>query len=230
MPRPAHWISPSLSENGTRMPLKLYFHPLSSFCQKVLIALYENDTAFEPISSISSIQRRRGVQGDVADGQDAGSARQSSDRTSPELSIVIEYLDQYYPGRRGSFQRIPTRLQTRMCDRFFDHYVQEPMRKIVAENCARRARAIRSACKQAKAQLRTAYDLIEQTCGQDLGDGRRLHVGRLRRRARALLCQQGRAFRERTRTIGLFRSADGARVLRARAQGSGALFRPLPLG
>ena len=29
------------------MSLKLYFHPLSSFCQKVLIALYENDTPFE---------------------------------------------------------------------------------------------------------------------------------------------------------------------------------------
>ena len=30
------------------MSLKLYFHPLSSFCWKVLIALYENDTPFEP--------------------------------------------------------------------------------------------------------------------------------------------------------------------------------------
>ena len=30
------------------MPLTLYFHPLSSFCQKTLIALYENDTPFEP--------------------------------------------------------------------------------------------------------------------------------------------------------------------------------------
>ena len=29
------------------MSLKLYFHPLSSFCQKVLIALYENETPFE---------------------------------------------------------------------------------------------------------------------------------------------------------------------------------------
>ncbi len=29
------------------MSLRLYFHPLSSFCQKVLIALYENDTPFE---------------------------------------------------------------------------------------------------------------------------------------------------------------------------------------
>ena len=29
------------------MSLTLYFHPLSSYCQKVLVALYENDTPFE---------------------------------------------------------------------------------------------------------------------------------------------------------------------------------------
>ena len=29
-------------------PLTLYFHPLSSYCQKVLMALYENDTPFTP--------------------------------------------------------------------------------------------------------------------------------------------------------------------------------------
>jgi glutathione S-transferase len=28
------------------MPLMLYAHPFSSYCQKVLIALYENDTGF----------------------------------------------------------------------------------------------------------------------------------------------------------------------------------------
>jgi glutathione S-transferase len=28
------------------MPLKLYYHPLSSYCHKVLIALYENATPF----------------------------------------------------------------------------------------------------------------------------------------------------------------------------------------
>lgn len=29
------------------MTLTLHFHPLSSFCQKVLVALYENETPFE---------------------------------------------------------------------------------------------------------------------------------------------------------------------------------------
>jgi len=31
------------------MALKLYFHPLASFCHKALIALYENRIAFERI-------------------------------------------------------------------------------------------------------------------------------------------------------------------------------------
>jgi len=31
------------------MSLKLYFHPLASFCHKALIALYENGIPFEPI-------------------------------------------------------------------------------------------------------------------------------------------------------------------------------------
>src|SRR5260370_1412945 len=30
------------------MSLKLYLHPLASYCQKALIAFYENDTPFEP--------------------------------------------------------------------------------------------------------------------------------------------------------------------------------------
>ena len=32
--------------DAASMALKLYYHPLSSFCHKVLIALYENDTPF----------------------------------------------------------------------------------------------------------------------------------------------------------------------------------------
>ncbi|NVN85189.1 MAG: glutathione S-transferase family protein [Rhodopseudomonas sp.] len=32
------------------MSLRLYYHPLSSFCWKVLIALYENETPFTPVA------------------------------------------------------------------------------------------------------------------------------------------------------------------------------------
>ena len=40
------------------MSLTFYFHPLSSFCQKALIALYENDTRSCLISSISATRLR----------------------------------------------------------------------------------------------------------------------------------------------------------------------------
>lgn len=32
------------------MTLKLFFHPLASFCHKALIALYENNIPFEGVS------------------------------------------------------------------------------------------------------------------------------------------------------------------------------------
>src|SRR5690606_14766809 len=37
-----------ISRETAAMVLRLYYHPFASFCQKVLIALYENGTAFEP--------------------------------------------------------------------------------------------------------------------------------------------------------------------------------------
>ena len=52
------------------MSLKLYFHPFSSFCQKVLIAFYENDIPFEPhIVDLTNEGLPRGVQEDLADRQ-----------------------------------------------------------------------------------------------------------------------------------------------------------------
>ena len=40
--------------------MQLYAHPFSSYCQKALIALYENDIAFEAFGKYS-IQREQGT-------------------------------------------------------------------------------------------------------------------------------------------------------------------------
>src|SRR4029453_2454330 len=81
------------------MSLKLYFHPLASFCQKVLIALYENDTPFEPHfvdfgdeASSSAFRKLWPV------GKMPVRRGEPRDRTIPESSIIIEYLAQHYPG------------------------------------------------------------------------------------------------------------------------------------
>jgi glutathione S-transferase len=146
------------------MPLKLYFHPLASFCHKVLIAFYENDIAFEAVIV------------DLADETSSAAFRavwpmakmpvlrdDRRDRTVAESTIVIEYLDAYYPGATRFLPADPDRAwQTRMWDRFFDHYVQEPMQKIVTDRLRPPGKNDAHGVEQAKAQLQQAYAVIER--------------------------------------------------------------------
>ena len=79
------------------MSLVLHFHPLSSYCHKVLIGLYERGTPFEArVVDFSQPQAREQFEALwptakiplLVDG----------DRAVPETSIQLEYLDAHYPG------------------------------------------------------------------------------------------------------------------------------------
>lgn len=148
------------------MTLTLHYHPLSSYCHKVLIALYELDLPFEA----------RLV--DLGDPAVRDAFRKlwptakmplltDDDKVIPETSIIIEYLDARHPAPR---QLLPedgdTSLEVRLWDRLFDQYVMTPMQAIVADRL--RAPADRDPVGVAAA-LRTlamAYDLIEQRKSQ----------------------------------------------------------------
>ena len=129
------------------MSLKLYFHPLSSFCQKVLIALYENDIPFEPhiVDFADEVSRAEFLKvwpiGKFPVLRDDG-----RDRTIPETSIIIEYLGLHYPGGMRLLPEDADRaLQVRLWGRFYDLHVNEPMRGSWRTAYARRPSAIRSA-------------------------------------------------------------------------------------
>ncbi|QSX77914.1 glutathione S-transferase family protein [Agrilutibacter solisilvae] len=138
----------------------LYAHPFSSYCQKVLTALYENGTPFtyrnlEDAGASSELaalwpMKRFPV---LVDG----------DHTVLEASCIIEHLDLHYPG--------PTRLvpadakaalEVRMMDRFFDNYISTPQQKVVADSL--RPAAVRDAygTAEARAMLDTAYAWLDQ--------------------------------------------------------------------
>ena len=81
------------------MSLTLYYHPLASFCHKVLIALYERGIAFE----------KRFV--DLANEEDRDALEavwplrkfpvihdSIRNRDVAETSIIIEYLDLHFDG------------------------------------------------------------------------------------------------------------------------------------
>src|SRR5262249_578677 len=118
------------------MSLNPYFHPFSSFCPKALVALYENDTPFEPhIVDLGDEKSSAAFKRIWPIGKFPVLRDEAMDRTIPESTIIIEYLAQHYPGKT---QLIPGDLdlawQTRMRDRFYDLYVNVPMGKIVTDN------------------------------------------------------------------------------------------------
>jgi glutathione S-transferase len=146
------------------MSLKLYFHPLSSFCQKALIALYENDTPFEPhIVDLADEASRDELTKIWPPGKFPVLRDEAKDRTIPESSIIIEYLAQHYPGRT---QLVPAGAdlarQTRLRDRFFDLYVNVPMQKVVTDRLRPAGRSDPHGVEEARALLRTACGMIDQ--------------------------------------------------------------------
>jgi glutathione S-transferase len=144
------------------MSLKLYFHPLSSYCHKVLIALYENDVAFEPVfvdlgdPTSSAMLRALWPVGKFPVLRDE--ARNS---TVAEASVIIEYLDLHFPGRT---RFVPEEFawRSRMWDRFYDLYVHESMQKIVGDHLRPSGSRDPFGVEQAKAMLQLAYNMIEK--------------------------------------------------------------------
>jgi glutathione S-transferase len=144
------------------MPLMFFGHPFASYCQKALIAIYENETPFTfrvldksdpstftefaalwPLKHFPLLVDER--------------------RAIAEATIIIEYLGMRHPGPVRLIPDDPTEaLEVRFVDRFFDNYVQTPQGKIVTD-------ALREACERdlkgvvdAHVMLDTAYGWLEK--------------------------------------------------------------------
>ncbi|WP_119389809.1 glutathione S-transferase family protein [Taklimakanibacter lacteus] len=146
------------------MSLTLYSHPLASFCHKVLIALYENGTPFhaetvnlgDPGSAAAHIERWPVGKMPVLHDAKAG-------RVIAETSILIEYLQEKYPGPVRLLPEAPdVLLETRLWDRFFDLYVNMPMGKIVTDRIRPQGQGDPFGINEAQATLTTAYAMIEE--------------------------------------------------------------------
>lgn len=145
------------------MALTLYLHPLASFCHKVLIALYENETPFTPVTvdladpGAAAAHMARWPVGKMPVLHDSRAGR-----TIPETSIIIEYLERHYPGPRPMLPTDPdAALDVRLLDRFFDLYVSQPMQKIVVDRIRPDDAHDPFGVEEARAGLDTAYAMIE---------------------------------------------------------------------
>jgi glutathione S-transferase len=146
------------------MSLTLHFHPLSSFCWKALIALYENDTPFEPrLVDLGNETERAALHKLWPIGKFPVLSDDARDRTIPESSIIIEYLDNYYPGRTRFIPADPkVALQTRLRDRFYDLYVHLSVQKIVGDRLRPEGKKDPHGVEEAKARIQSCYGMIDK--------------------------------------------------------------------
>jgi len=145
------------------MSLKLYFHPLSSFCWKALVALYENDTPFEPhLVDLGDAASNAAFKKIWPIGKFPVLRDEARDQTIPESSIIIEYLTRHYPGRTKLVpEDADLARETRLRDRFYDLYVHVPMQKVVTDRLRPKGMNDPYGVEQAKAQILTALGMIE---------------------------------------------------------------------
>lgn len=143
--------------------LTLYAHPFSSYCQKVLVALYENGIPFEwrllvpehpqILQAWAALWPLRRMPVLV----DAG-------RTVVEASIIIEHLGLHHP---GPVPLLPAdaraALEVRSMDRFFDNYISTPQQKIVFDSMRPAAEHDPRGVADARAMLDTAYEWLDRT-------------------------------------------------------------------
>ena len=145
------------------MSLVLHFHPLSSFCHKVLIALYENDTPFRKnIVNLMDPAEAADFKKLWPCGQFPVLRDDTKGRTIPESSVIIEYLDRHYSGKTRFVPDNDERaLQVRLKDRFYDLQLHLHMQKIVIDKLRPEGKKDPHGVEEARKRLTVALDMID---------------------------------------------------------------------
>jgi glutathione S-transferase len=147
------------------MTIQLYAHPFSSYCQKVLIALYENDTPFE-FRMLAPGDERAAAELEALWPLKRFPVLVDDGRTVVETSIMIEHLALHHPGPVRLIPEDPrAALEVRFMDRFFDNYVSTPQQKIVFDSIRAPGDRDRQGVVEARAMLETAYRWLDDVMG-----------------------------------------------------------------
>jgi glutathione S-transferase len=143
------------------MTLKLYAHPFSSYCQKVLIALYENETPFE-FRMLAPDDRQAAAELEALWPMKKFPVLVDGGRTVIETSIIIEHLQLHHPGPVRLVPEEPGAvLDVRFMDRFFDNYISTPQQKLVFDRIREPGKRDPHGVAEARTMLETAYRWLD---------------------------------------------------------------------
>lgn len=146
------------------MSLTLYMHPLSSYCHKVLIALYENGTPFTAVSvNLGDPDERAMLLKLWGVGKFPVLQDNARNDVVPESSIIIDYLDRHYPGAtRLVPEDADAARAVRLADRFYDLHIHNHMQKVVGNRLRPAGAKDPHGVEDAKTRMRAAYDIAER--------------------------------------------------------------------
>ncbi|HVJ02821.1 MAG TPA: glutathione S-transferase family protein [Sphingomonas sp.] len=145
----------------------LYAHPFSSYCQKVLVALYENGVEFDyrivgpdNSSAVEELYAHWPI-GKFPLLVDNG-------RAVLESSTIIEHLQVHHAGPVRLIPDAPdTAVEVRMMDRVFDNYVMTPLQKLVGDALRPSGAGDSYGCDRARKTLDTIYAWLDQRLAPD---------------------------------------------------------------
>jgi glutathione S-transferase len=151
------------------MTLRLYYHPLSSYCWKVLIALYEAGVPFEPeLVDLQDPDARERFIRMTPLGKFPVLVDEGAGKGFPESSIIIEYLAAKHP---GAAKLIPAdkdlALRVRLSDRFYDLHVHDKMQRIVGDRLRPDDKKDAFGVEKLRNELEIALSLVDR----DMGEG-----------------------------------------------------------
>ncbi|HKR89716.1 MAG TPA: glutathione S-transferase family protein [Phenylobacterium sp.] len=146
------------------MALELHLHPLSSYCWKVLIALYEAGTPFKSVTVNLGDEAARAAYLQLSPFGKIPALRDTDRGVEVfETSIIIEYLDRRHPGAARLIpEDLDQALEVRLWDRIFDSYVMNAFQPIVANRLRPPEQRDAVAVEGAHANLRKAYAVIDR--------------------------------------------------------------------
>lgn len=145
------------------MTLVLHYHPLSSYCWKVLIPLYENATPFEPrLLNLGDPDERAAFVRLWPLAKMPVLVDEAHDRMIAETSIIIEWLDRHHRGATRLLPEDPdSALDVRFWDRIYDNYVMGPMQRIVFDRLRPQGQKDPLGVDEARAALATAMNMVD---------------------------------------------------------------------